>query len=128
MFSSITAPWIARWRRPLFYTYAWRTASGALHQQRDSDPVCGSCHDTRDPPHELARGMRQLRSTRSARRRAVPDLIGAHHRQYLTAAIIRGRQPAQMLVQVAFDLTLGLHDEAQTDSVTCDRCECPDGE
>ena len=53
----------------------------------------------------------------AAAARTVRDLLGSHGFKYGTAARVARRKPAEMLIQVTFDLALGLGDEPEAGAV-----------
>src|SRR5580704_14565265 len=113
MFSSIPAPS----KDPLIYNHP-----------RDSKPESRGGHDARHAPHQLADRRRQRRAAGGCGTRTVSDLFGSHGFKYGTAAGIARREPAEVLIEVALHLTLGLDDEAETGAVTHEGGQCADGE
>src|SRR5262245_38636826 len=106
--------------RGALYTYADRTARCAHLPDEKSvalDPVRGFSHDACRLAHQRARKRWQFRAAGGLRGRAMRDFVSAHclhHRP--SAQIVRG-QPGEVLIQMPFNLTLGLDDEAEASAV-----------
>ena len=60
--------------------------------------------------------------------RAVRDFLGSHGLQYRTAAGVARRESAQVIIEVALDLALGLGDEAEALGIAHERSGGTDGE
>src|ERR1700716_2247674 len=126
MFSSITAPRMSPVSGgPLFYTYARGTARAARAAMllQNSNPVCRRRHDPRRMTHEHTHRSGQFGSSGRLGGCTVSDLIHSHYVQYRTAAGVARRQTRQMFIEMAFNLPLGFHDEAEARPVACSCCE-----
>src|SRR5689334_11030410 len=75
-------------------------------------------HHAGGSPHEFAYRARKIRSAGAFRLPAMSDFVVAHGLDDCPAALILGRQPLEMTLQMSFDLALGLRDEAETRLVT----------
>src|SRR6056297_476255 len=115
-----------RWPRSLFML---SRAAGALLTHRGCEgkprarrhalnPVCGPRHDLRNHGHETPCGRRQRKAACLARDFAVMRLVQLHLTDDRSAALVRRRQPAEVLLEMTDDLRLGLRDEAEAPAVS----------
>src|SRR5579862_7698506 len=95
---------------------------------RGSNPISEGRHDPGRPAHERAYRPRKVGSTGGAGIGAMRGLIRAHLMHDGATAQVTGRQSAEMLIEMPFDLPLRLDHEPETGPIAREGGERPDKE